>query len=136
TALSRFLRYVLEPLDPETQDRWLGQVVRAHVMFQIERTGLAAANDLLITREGSDHRLPDDDAAGIRELQRAYFEFLRDLVRRATAGRATARDAVLVFAVIAMCDRTSAWFVPGGALTAEQVADETWALVERLLDRS
>jgi AcrR family transcriptional regulator len=132
-SLGAFLRDVLGPLDAYEPDDWLSVVVRQHVIFQLEDADLAVSNDLLMARDRREPLTSEEHGDDARRLQRAYFEFLRDLVRGATGMRASGRLNVRTFAIISMCDRTNSWYRAGGSLTTKDVADEIWSIVHQLL---
>jgi TetR/AcrR family transcriptional regulator, cholesterol catabolism regulator len=134
-ALGTFLRDVLEPLDAYEPHEWLSNVVRRHVMFQLENVDLAVSNDLLLARDRRERQASGNHGNGAQQLQREYYEFVRDLVRGATGMRASSRLNILTFSIIAMCDRTNSWYRPGGSLTTKDVADETWSIVRQMLQR-
>lgn len=132
-ALTSFLRDVLGPLGEYPPDEWLSHLVRRHVMFQLEHSDLALSNDLLMARDRRDQGSPG--VQSVRDLQREYFELVRDLVRGSTGLRASGRLNVVAFTIIGVCDWTNSWYRPGAGLTTKDVADETWANVQKLVSQ-
>jgi AcrR family transcriptional regulator len=131
-ALGRFFRTVLEPLADEPSTSWLAGIVQRHTRFQIDELELALAHDMLRSSEHRQSHLPEADADTIRQVESAYYNIVRELLRARTGWRSHKRLTVTTFAILAICDRTNAWYRPGGSLRSEQVAALNWELVEQM----
>ena len=131
--LTDFLTYVTTPIAAEDPSDRLCGVVRRHTIYQLENRELARANDALLGTAATERILP---AAEHRLLTRALHEYLdvvRELVRAHALEEEKVNVTVIAFAVLAICDRVSLWYQPGGALTIEQTADRSWILISRLV---
>src|SRR5262249_10273663 len=114
-------------------DGWLEGVIRRHTRLQIERSEEATSHDLLLQVERLALRV---DAAQFQEIQsvlREYVRLVRDLAGTVSGTPGGSRATVDACAVVAICDRTSQWYRPGGEMSAERVIDLTWDCIRRLL---
>lgn len=131
--LGQFFWELLSPLENEPVDEWLESIVRGHILFQLEHPRHARANDALMGAPGIDRVLPKADFERIVGAQRHYIESIRALVELRARGLDRSDSLMAAFSIAATGDRVASWFDPNGPLTAEQVADRSWALVERML---
>lgn len=132
-AMSIFLLTVLGPLDAYPVTRWLERVVWAHTTYQVSDTQMRSAHELLIRSENLSSHLRDDDREALLWTQREYVKLMRALIEVANPDMSHSQRTVAAFGIIAMCDRASSWFRPGGPEPSEQVADHMWSLVAAML---
>lgn len=131
--LGQFFRELLSPLGDEPVDGWLESIVRGHILFQLEHPRHASANDALMGAPGIDRVLPKADFERLVGAQRHYIELIQALVELHARGLDRSDALMAAFSIAATGDRVASWFDPEGPLTAEQVAERSWALVERML---
>ena len=136
-AASRVLRdftvQVAGPVEPANPEAVLRETVRRHVTYQIENLRIAKVTDLLLNRESTHRFLPEKDHASLLEVQRSYFNLVRDRVTAFAPNPPGANTTVATMAIIAMCDRVATWYKPGGSLTADEVAEQHWQLTRHML---
>jgi AcrR family transcriptional regulator len=112
----------------------LKQLVRRHVLYQLEHDRLARANDLLLSMEALEKVMPASAHEHVWALLRQYLDLTTDLVTEltvTTTGLPPARVSAL--AIQSMCDRVLSWYKPHGPLSPDEVADAFWILVQGML---
>jgi TetR/AcrR family transcriptional regulator, cholesterol catabolism regulator len=132
-VLTDFSARVAGPVGQAEPEAVLRETVRRHVTYQIENLRIAKVTDLLLNRESTHHFLPADDYASLLEVQRSYFNLVRDRVTAFAPNPPGATTTVATMAIIAMCDRVASWYKPGGALTVAEVAEQHWQLTRHML---
>jgi AcrR family transcriptional regulator len=133
-AMGIFILTVLGPLDAQPVDRWLERVVWSHTEYQMSDPELQSAHELLYRSENLSPHLSPADHKVLVWTQREYVDLMRALIEIATGSSLTSSErTVAAFGIIAMCDRTSSWFRPGGPESSEQVAAAMWTLVATML---
>jgi AcrR family transcriptional regulator len=133
-AMGIFILTVLGPLDAQPVDRWLERVVWLHTAYQLSDPELQSAHELLYRSENLSPHLTADDHKVLVWTQREWVDLMRALIEVATGNSLShSQQTVAAFGIIAMCDRTSSWFRPGGPDSSEQVADDMWTLVAAML---
>jgi AcrR family transcriptional regulator len=133
-AMGIFILTVLGPLDAQPVDRWLERVVWSHTDYQLSDPELRSAHELLYRSENLSPHLTPADHEVLLWTQREYVQLMRALIEVATGtDLSQSQRTVAAFGIIAMCDRTSSWFRPGGPESSEQVAQDMWRLVAAML---
>lgn len=131
--LGQFFWALLSPLEEDSVESWLEQIVKGHVRFQLNNRRLSQANDALLNAPGTERVLPSEVYHRIVGVERAYVELISILVRL-SSGTKDRSDALMAgFAITAMCDRVVAWYDPEGSLKAEQVATRSWKLARQMV---
>jgi len=115
----------------------LENVVRTHVRHQIMFQGSTRAfyrivNGPIVTS------LPPDIRQRIRDSECLYVDTITELVRlvRPRTGpddRAPTSSRLLALAIIGVCNQVHTWYNPEGSLSADQVADQIWAISRRII---
>jgi AcrR family transcriptional regulator len=134
--MGRFFLSVLGPLEGEPMERWLKEIVRSHVAWQLDYRRLSQANDALLNAPNKKKLLPPAVYKRIVGVQRSYIELLTALIRLSVPRGAQWDVRIAAFAIAAMCDRVVGWYVPDGPLEVRQVADRSWKLVSRMIGAS
>ena len=114
----------------------LENLVRRHVIYQLEHVQLARANDLVMDSDELRHLLPDAAHGHVRELMRRHLDLataIVDQIQRTRSRRPLPPPRLCALAVLTMCDRVLSWYKPGGALSKEEVASAYWDLVRGML---
>ena len=115
----------------------LENLVRRHVIYQLEHVQLARANDLVMDADALRHLLPDDAHCHVRELMRKHLNLVTSIVdqiqRTRSGGSPLPPPRLCALAVLTLCDRVLSWYKPGGALSKEEVASAYWDLVRGML---
>jgi AcrR family transcriptional regulator len=132
-VLTDFSVRVGGPVEPGEPEAALRETVRRHVLYQIENLRIATVTDLLLNRQSTHHFLPAADYASLLEVQRSYFNLVRDRVTAFAPTPLGATTTVASMAIIAMCDRVASWYRPDGALSANEVAEQHWQLARHML---
>ena len=136
-ALEDFHAQVAGTDDPDAGacDR-LENLVRRHVIYQLEHVQLARANDLVMDADALRNLLPDGAHSHVRELMRKHLDLataIIDQIQRTRSGGPLPPPRLCALAVLTMCDRVLSWYKPGGALSEEEVASAYWDLVRGML---
>lgn len=132
-VLTDFSVRVAGPVESAEPEAVLRETVHRHVTYQIENLRIAGVTDLLLNREATHRFLPADDYAALRQVQRSYFNLVRDRVSAFAPSPPGTTATIATMAIIAMCDRVTSWYKPGGTLTAEEVAEQHWQLTRHML---
>jgi TetR/AcrR family transcriptional regulator, cholesterol catabolism regulator len=132
-ALREFFTCVVGPLPSDPDGARLENVVRRYVFFQVEQREIARANDALLSTGTLRRLLPADGWDRIATALRALVDLLRALV--VAEGTSVRDDYMTAVAITALCDRVSDWYRPEHRLTVEDVAEEIWLLVARMIGR-
>jgi AcrR family transcriptional regulator len=132
-TLREFFTRVVGPLPGDPDGARLEHVVRRYVYFQVEQREIAQANDALLSTGTLRRLLPADGWDRIATALRALIDLLRALVL--AEGTSVRDDYVTAVAITALCDRVSEWYRPEHRLTVEDVAEEIWLLVARMIGR-
>ncbi len=137
--LYRIMRYGLEQVDAwtrEVQDlEDPEEQLRTSVRRHIEAIARGRGSLTVITEEVN--ALDDEQRVEILGMKRAYFEFLRGILRRLQAeGRLRDTDlAVATFNLLGMILHFARWYRPDGRLRPGQIADEITEMAMRGLCR-
>ncbi|HEU5427200.1 MAG TPA: TetR/AcrR family transcriptional regulator [Actinocrinis sp.] len=130
-ALADFWSAVKGSLTEEDPPGRLGQMVRAHVVWQLQQSDVARAFDVNAGMRQLLHELPQERAEMIVAMEREYITELRGILEEGRRrGQFVFDDVKLTgFAIITMCEYVHTWFNPALEKTAEDVAAHYEALV-------
>jgi TetR/AcrR family transcriptional regulator, cholesterol catabolism regulator len=134
--MGRFFWSLLGPLEGEPMDRWLKEIVRSHVAWQLEYRRLSQANDALLNAPNKKKLLPPAVYRRVVGVQRSYVELLTALIHFSVPRGAKWDARIAAFSIAAMCDRVVGWYDPNGPLEVRQVADRSWKLISRMIGAS
>jgi AcrR family transcriptional regulator len=134
--MGRFFLSVLGPLEEEPVERWLKEIVRKHVAWQLDYPRLSQANDALLNAPNKKKILPPAVYRRVVGVQRGYIELITALIHLSVPRRAKWDARIAAFAIAAMCDRVVGWYDPEGPLEVNEVADRSWKLVGRMIGAS
>ena len=131
-VLHEFHSFVTEPLDPDDPpERQLQVLVERHATWQIRFARIAGSWDVVWDIDRLAHTLDDAERAAVAAQRATYHDLVASLVA-VVGGRG--RDARLVAeAILALCDRSSAWGSADAALTEDDVPAVAWRLAEGML---
>lgn len=136
-ALRSFLAFVALPYGLDPAEARLEGLVRRHVRFQLENFELATSNDSLLASRSSLLMISEEARSVLRAGQRAYLDLLRrEIALRVHRDDPARTGLVLAFSVLSICDRVNAWYHPQGSMSATDVEDAIWDVVDNLLRRS
>jgi TetR/AcrR family transcriptional regulator, cholesterol catabolism regulator len=133
-TLREFFTRVVGPLPSDPDGARLENVVRRYVFFQVEQREIARANDALLSTGTLRRLLPPEGWERIATALRSLVDILKALVR--AEGTSVRDEFVTAVAITALCDRVSEWYRPEQRLGAEDIAEEVWLLVARMVGRS
>lgn len=135
TTTKEFLQYVRESITEDEPVRRLGQMVRAHVTWQLQQSDAARAFDLTMTLRGASHDVPGDRLAPIYEMELEYVREFRDVLQKGQDLGVMRVDDVTTtaFAIITLCEYVHTWFNPQGALSVAAVANRYEGLVRNMV---
>ena len=134
-AMTDFLSHVRRARtdsDPLVQ---LGQTVRAHVTWQLQRSDAARVFDVAMSLRGNAQVIPSERLDPLVELGDQYVREIRELLKAGNAhGLMTVNDIkTTAFAVVTLCEYVHTWFSPAGPLSVEAVANRYEEYVRRLV---
>ena len=115
------VRNSLTDADPVVR---LGQLVRSHVVWQLQQSDVARAFDVNAGMRHLVRELPEERAKAIIAMEREYITELRGILEEGGRRGLFAFDDVKVaaFAITTMCEYVHTWFNPGLEMTVEDVA--------------
>lgn len=134
--MGRFFWSLLGPLEEVPTERWLKEIVRSHVSWQLDYRRLSQANDALLNAPNLKKLLPPAVYKRVTGVQRSYVELLTALINLSVPKGASWDARIAAFAIAAMCDRVVGWYDPKGPLEVRQVADRSWKLISRMIGAS
>ena len=112
----------------------LQSVITAHVMYQIDHSRIAQANDRLL-ESGILNRLDPEVRHRVKGMMREHLDRLTKIVEAipspVTNSHAEARLTAL--AIITMCDNVLNWYRPSGAYTPEKICRHFFTLAHNML---
>lgn len=134
-AMKAFLEYVRESITEEDPILKLGQIVRAHVSWQLRQLGASRAFDMTMSYKGEAHNLPADRLEPVFEMQREYVRFVQQVIQAGKDLGVMRVDDVptTTFAVITLCDYVFTWFNPDGPSSIAAVANRYERLVKNMV---
>ncbi|MEZ2388140.1 TetR/AcrR family transcriptional regulator [bacterium RCC_150] len=137
-AMRDFLAHVRESITEEEPVLKLGQIVRAHVTWQLQKLGAARAFDLTMTYKGETHEISSERLAPVFELQHEFVREVRQVLQAGKDSGVMRVDDVTTtsFAIITLCDYVFTWFDPQGDMSVAAVANRYERLVRNMVGAS
>lgn len=137
-AMRDFLAHVRDSITEDDPVLRLGQIVRAHVTWQLQQLGAARAFDLTMTYRGEAHDLPGDRLEPVFKLQREYVQEVGELLQIGKDRGVMRVDDVKTasFAIITLCDYVFTWFDPQKDMSIAAVANRYESLVRNMVGAS
>ncbi|MBU8867791.1 TetR/AcrR family transcriptional regulator [Paenarthrobacter aromaticivorans] len=137
-SMKDFLAHVHDSITDEEPVTKLGQIVRAHVTWQLQQLGAARAFDLTMTYKGESHDLPSERLEPVFKMQRAYVQEVAEVLQRGKDRGVMRVDDVRTasFAIITLCDYVFTWFDPQGEMSVAAVANRYESLVRNMVGAS
>lgn len=137
-ALEDFHVHVVGTDGPEADARArLENLVRRHVIYQLEHVQLAKSNDLVMDADALRQLLPEAAHAHVRQLMRRHLDLVTGLIEEIqqarSGGSPLPQPRLCALAVLTMCDRVLTWYKPGGLLSKDEIASAYWDLVRGML---
>lgn len=134
-AMRDFLTHVRQSITESHPVRRLGQMVRAHVTWQLQQSDVARAFDLTMTLTSLSHDIPVDRLEPIRQMEIEYVQDFRRVLTDGCEQQVMQIDDVktTAFAIITLCEYVHTWYRPGGALSVDAVANTYEGLVRNLV---
>lgn len=112
----------------------LKSVISTHIMYQINHSRIAQANDRLL-ESGIINRLDPVVRHQVKGMMREHLDRLTKIIEEisspVTSTHAEARLTAL--GVITMCDNVLNWYRPSGAYTPEKICKHFYLLVRNML---
>ncbi|WP_369131805.1 TetR/AcrR family transcriptional regulator [Modestobacter sp. I12A-02662] len=134
-AVADFWSSVRDSLTDEDPVGRLGQLVRAHVSWQLNQSDVARTFDVNMTMRQLASELPEDRARAIVAIEREYVDELRSILAEGDRRGLFRFDdlKVTAFAITTVCEYVHTWFNPAGSLTVDGVAAHYEALVLQMV---
>lgn len=128
-ALGEFLEFVTAP-DPNLESAEILEfIVRKHVRFQIANAQVAMPSDSLIANVQFLQEIDPYDRDALRDAQRVYVDVMATAIARHQGARLS-QPRTYAHVVITVCDGVNRWYRDGGRLSAAEVEDFIWELVQ------
>lgn len=137
-AMRDFLAHVRDSITEDDPVPRLGQIVRAHVTWQLQQLGAARAFDLTMTYKGESHDLPGERLEPVFKMQRDYVQEVGEVLQAGKDRGVMRVDDVKTasFAIITLCDYVFTWFDPQGEMSVAAVANRYESLVRNMVGAS
>ncbi|MGO4246200.1 TetR/AcrR family transcriptional regulator [Paenarthrobacter sp. RAF54_2] len=137
-AMKDFLTHVRDSITENEPVLRLGQIVRAHVTWQLQQLGAARAFDLTMSYKGEAHEIPSEQLEPVFEMQREYVREVQNVLQAGkTRGVMQVDDVPTAsFAIITLCDYVFTWFDPHGEMSIAAVANRYEGLVRNMVGAS
>lgn len=137
-AMRDFLAHVRDSITEDDPVLRLGQIVRAHVTWQLQQLGAARAFDLTMTYRGEAHDLPGERLEPVFKMQRDYVQEVGEVLQAGKDRGVMRVDDVKTasFAIITLCDYVFTWFDPRGEMSVAAVANRYESLVRNMVGAS
>ncbi|MEV8569591.1 TetR/AcrR family transcriptional regulator [Streptomyces sp. NPDC051322] len=134
-AMNDFVAYVRQSITDDDPVVRLGQIVRAHVTWQLQKADVAQAFDFAMMRKGLGHEIPSDRLEPIVKMEIEYIKELRDVLAAGTDQSVFEVDDVksTAFAIVTMCEYVNTWYRADGELSIAAVANRYDGLVRRMV---
>lgn len=132
-AMHAFISEVVAPIDEGPDINRLEGLMRRHLRFQIKNRTLVQASDSLLNNESVLKFAPAPIRQLLREAQRVYFTNFREVIRNCADPNRKVDPNVDTFAVITLCDNVTSWYRSSGRLTATEIENQHWELVQGML---
>lgn len=114
----------------------LDGMVQRHVLYQIEHSALAKANDRLIESTLVDRIGDHDTKLRLKRMMRGYLDRLTEIVTLVLRESRTDSDLnprICSLAIAAMCDGVLVWYRPGGSESKQRIAKRYSEMVWNML---
>jgi hypothetical protein len=113
----------------------LGQMVRAHVTWQLQQSDAARAFDLTMSIRGLTPGIPAERLEPIVKMEREYLKDFRDVLTDGQQRGVMAVDDVktTAFAIVTLCEYVYTWFNAGGEMSVAAVANRYEGLVRNMV---
>lgn len=135
SSMADFVKTVLQSTTESDPVLRLGQMVRAHVTWQLQQSDAARAFDLTMNIKGLANDIPLDRLEPIVEMERQYVtEFRKVLEDGVGEGKMLIDDIrTTAFAIITLCEFAHTWFDPSGPMSVQAVANRYEGLVRNMV---
>jgi len=134
-AMEDFVTYVRRSITEEHPVLKLGQMVRAHVTWQLQQSDAARAFDLTMSIRGLTSDIPAERLEPIVKMERDYLKDFRDVLTDGQQRGVMAVDDVntTAFAIVTLCEYVYTWFNAGGKMSVAAVANRYEGLVRNMV---
>lgn len=135
TAMNDFVAHVRRSITETDPVLKLGQLVRAHVTWQLQQSDAARAFDLTMSVRSLANDIPQERLAPIVEMEREYVLEFRTVLEEGHKRGSMVIDDVktTAFAIITLCEYVHTWFNPQGDMTVAAVANRYEGLVRSMV---
>lgn len=138
SAMQDFLKHVRQSITDTDPVLRLGQMVRAHVTWQLQQSEAARAFDLTMSVRSLAQDIPAERLAPIVKMEREYvLEFRAVLEDGRDQGSMIVDDVkTTAFAIITLCEYVHTWYNAQGDMTVAAVANRYEGLVRNMVGAS
>ena len=134
-AMEDFVTYVRRSITEEHPVLKLGQMVRAHVTWQLQQSDAARAFDLTMSTKALTCDIPAERLEPIVKMEREYVNEFREVLSDGQQRGVMAVDDVKItaFAIVTLCEYVHTWFNTGGEMSVAAVANRYEGLVQNMV---
>jgi len=134
-AMEDFVTYVRRSITEEHPVLKLGQMVRAHVTWQLQQSDAARAFDLTMSTKALTRDIPAERLEPIVKMEREYVNEFREVLSDGQQRGVMAVDDVKItaFAIVTLCEYVHTWFNTGGEMSVAAVANRYEGLVQNMV---
>lgn len=138
TAMQDFLTSVRQSITEDDPVLKLGQMVRAHVTWQLQQSDVARAFDLTVNVQALNPDVPADRLEPIVTMESDYVQEFRAVLQQGMdEGVMEIEDVrTTTFAIITLCEYAHTWFNPQGSMSVAAVANRYEGLVRKMVGAS
>ena len=134
-AMEDFLTSVRQSITEDDPVLKLGQMVRAHVTWQLQQSDVARVFDLTVNVHALNPNISADRLEPVVKMEREYNrEFRAVLQDGVDQGVMEIEDVkTTAFAIITLCEYAHTWFNPRGSMSVAAVANRYEGLVRKMV---
>lgn len=134
-AMEDFVTHVRQSITEQDPVLKLGQMVRAHVTWQLQQSDVARAFDLTMSIRSLKHDIATERLDPIVKMELEYLQEFRDVLSEGKRLGVMAIDDVktTAFAIITLCEYVYTWFNSAGPMSVTAVANRYEGLVRKMV---
>jgi AcrR family transcriptional regulator len=135
TSMTDFVKHVEQSITEDHPVLKLGQMVRAHVSWQLQRSEAARAFDQTMASRARTDEIPTERLQNIHRMEQEYGRLFRRVLTEGKEQGVMVLDDVKTtsFAILTLCEYVHTWYRPDGELSVTAVANRYETMVRRMV---
>jgi len=135
TSMTDFVKHVEQSITEEQPVLKLGQMVRAHVSWQLQRSEAARAFDQTMASRARTDEIPTERLQEVHRMEQEYGRMFRRVLTDGKEQGVMVLDDVKTtsFAILTLCEYVHTWYRPDGELSVTAVANRYETMVRRMV---